>query len=169
MSELRIINFDSKKFECGGRTFYVQDSLSFNRYRELQRISIEFGFSTSFVDLFKTIQKCYDYVQTNKNWGDLAVTLYNTLAGVASLDQKDDPALRLCALFINEANEDVTVFDELKIKDKIDCWSKELDVTPFFHLAASLVTGWMPAYRLTTLNTLTENAPKQESKTSTKN
>lgn len=150
---MRTIDFKEKKFECGGRTFYVQDSLSFNRFRELQRISIEFGFSTTFVELFKEIQKCYDYVQTNKNWGDLAVTLFNLLHGVSSIDNKDPAAIRLCALFINEKDEDVTVFDEAKMKDKIECWSKELDVSPFFHLAASLVDGWMPAYNITIRNT----------------
>lgn len=158
---MRTIDFKEKKFECGGRTFYVQDSLSFNRFRELQRISIEFGFSTTFVELFKEIQKCYDYVQTNKNWGDLAVTLFNLLHGVSSIDNKDAAAIRLCALFINEKDEDVTVFDEAKMKDKIECWSKELDVSPFFHLAASLVDGWMPAYNITIRNTSDVNKAKE--------
>ena len=153
MNELKVIDFKEKKFTCGGRTFYVQDSLSFNRFRELQRISIEFGFSTTFVELFKEIQKCYDFVQTNKNWGDLAVTLYNLMHGVASIENKDAAALRLCALFLNEKDEDITVYDEAKMKDKIECWSKELDVSPFFHWAASLVDGWMPAYNITIRST----------------
>ena len=159
--KLRVIDFKDKKFECGGRTFYVQDSLSFNRYRELQRLSIEFGFSTTFIELFKDIQKAYDYVQTNKNWGDLAVTLYNILAGVSKLDDKDDPALRMCALFINEADEDVTVFDELKMKGKIDCWGKELDISPFFALAVNLAQGWMPAYQVTSQSILKEEKSKE--------
>jgi len=158
---LKVIDFKEKKFTCGGRTFYVQDSLSFNRFRELQRISIEFGFSTTFVELFKEIQKAYDFVQTNKNWGDLAVTLYNLLHGVAAIENKDAAALRLCALFINESDEDVTVFDEAKMKDKIECWSKELDVSPFFHLAASLVDGWMPAYNITIRNTSSVEKAKE--------
>lgn len=161
MSELRTIDFKEKKFTCGGRTFYVQDSLSFNRFRELQRISIEFGFSTTFVELFKEIQKAYDLVQTNKNWGDLAVTLYNLLHGVAAIENKDAAALRLCALFLNEKDEDITVYDEAKMKDKIECWSKELDVSPFFHWAASLVEGWMPAYNITIRNTLSEEKVKE--------
>ena len=161
MNELKVIDFKEKKFTCGGRTFYVQDSLSFNRFRELQRISIEFGFSTTFVELFKEIQKCYDFVQTNKNWGDLAVTLYNLMHGVASIENKDAAALRLCALFLNEKDEDITVYDEAKMKDKIECWSKELDVSPFFHWAASLVDGWMPAYNITIRSTLKEEKAKE--------
>ena len=155
---LKIIDFSKKQFTCDGRTFYIQDSLSFNRYRELQRISIEFGYSTTFIELFKEIQKCYDFVQTNKNWGDLAVTLYNILNGISTIGVKDAPALRLCALFINEADEDVTIYDEAKIQEKIDCWAKELDVSPFFHMAVNLVGGWMPAYKLTTQSILNTDA-----------
>ena len=151
---MRVIDFKQKQFECGGRTFFIEDTLSFNRYRELQRLSIEFGFSRTFVDLFKDIQKCYDLMQTAKNYADVSVTLYNILTGTAMIEEKDAPALRLCALFINEKDEDTTVFDEKRMKEKIDCWSKELEVSPFFHLAASLVDGWMPAYKLTTRNTL---------------
>jgi hypothetical protein len=64
-------------------------------------------------------------------------------------------------LFINEKDEDTTVVDEKKMKEKIDCWSKELEVSPFFHLAASLVDGWMPAYRLITRNTLKKESEKE--------
>jgi len=76
---LKVIDFKEKKFTCGGRTFYVQDSLSFNRFRELQRISIEFGFSTTFVELFKELPNAYDFDKTNKNWVYLLVPVYNLL------------------------------------------------------------------------------------------
>lgn len=150
---LRKIDF-SKEFTVGGRTFYRDDSLSFNRYRELQRLSIEFGFSRQFIDLYKDIQEAYNLMQTAKNYADVSVKLFNILAGISRLEEKDPPALRLCALFLNEKDEDTTVVDEKKMKEKIDLWASELDVIPFFHLAASLVDGWMPAYRLTTRSSL---------------
>lgn len=165
--ELKKVDFSKKEFECGNRKFYVQDSLSFNRYRELQRLSIEFGFSRTFTDLFKDVQKVYGQLQTAQNYADAAVTLYNIIAGVSLLDEKNDPALTLCALFINEADEDVTVYNENKIKEKIDCWAKELDVTPFFHMACSLVDGWMPAYKITT-NSILKGVKKKEQETSIK-
>ncbi len=158
---LKTLDLKDKQFTCGGRTFFVEDSLSFNRYRELQRLSIEFGFSRTFIDLFKDVQKCYDLMQTSKNYADVSVTLYNILAGVGQIEEKDPAALRLCALFINEKDEDTTVVNEIKMKEKIDCWSKELEVSPFFHLAASLVDGWMPAYRLITRNTLKKESEKE--------
>lgn len=158
--ELRTIDF-KKPFECGGRKFHITDSLSFNRYRELQRLSIEFGFSKTFVDLFKDVQKCYDLMQTGKNYADVSVTLYNILAGVSKTEDKDDAALRLCALFINEEFEDPAEFNEARMKSKIDCWAEELEVTPFFHLAVNLVEGWMPAYKLTIHNTLKKDNEKE--------
>lgn len=158
--KLRTLDFKNKKFTCGGRNFYIQDSLSFNRYRELQRISLEFGFSTTFLDLFKAVQKIRENLNSLK-FVEAAVSTENILIGLANLEQKDDPALRLCALFINETDEDVTVFDEVKMKDKIECWSKELDVSPFFHLAVSLVHGWMPAYKATTESILQKEKEKK--------
>lgn len=150
---MRKIDFKEKQFECGGRTFYLQDSLSFNRYRELQRLSIEFGFSRTFIDLYKALDRAEGFL--NKvQLVDAAVELRNAKIGVAMLEEKEDPALRVCTLFLNEADEDVTIIDEVKMKDKIECWSKELDVTPFFQLAASIVPDWRPAYEVTSLLTL---------------
>ena len=144
---LREIDFKEKQFECGGRTFYVQDSLSFNRYRELQRLSIEFGFSTTFVDLFKNIKTAWDFTNALK-FGDAAVTLHNIMMGIKTLEDKDDAALRMCALFIDEEGEDPTVYDEGKMREKIDCWNKECSVTPFFQLATNTVPSWTKAFRL---------------------
>ena len=143
---LRVIDFSQKHFECGGRKFYVKDSLSFARYRELQKLNLEFGYSATFHDTFKNIRTAWDLLNQIK-LGEAAVVLHNIMYGVVSLDDKDDPALRLCALFIDETGEDPTVYDEGKMREKIECWSKELDVSPFFQLANSLVPGWINAYK----------------------
>jgi len=157
MSSLKTLDFKEKHFTCGGRTFYIQESLSFNRYRELQRLSIEFGFSNTFIDIYKAVQKIREALN-NVKFVEAAVLTENILIGVGNLAEKEDPALRLCALFINEDNEDVSVFDDKVMRNKIECWEKELDVNPFFNLAASLVHGWMPAYKITTQNISSEKS-----------
>jgi hypothetical protein len=146
MDTLRTINFDEKHFECGGRKFYIQDSLSFNRYRELQKLNLEFGFSVTFLDHYKHLVELYELLNQTK-FADAAVKVHNMIYGTATLDDKEAPALRMCALFINETGEDVTVYDKGKMSEKIECWSKELDVLPFFQLAVNLVEGWMAAYQ----------------------
>jgi hypothetical protein len=145
--ELKTVDFSKKFFECQGRKFYIKESLSFSRYRELQKINLEFGYSATFHDIFKNIREAWDYLNSTK-LGEAAVVLHNIMYGVVSLEEKDDPALRLCALFIDEEGEDPTIYDEGKMRDKIECWGKELEVSPFFQLASNLVPGWMPAYRV---------------------
>lgn len=162
MKELRTINFEDKVFECGGRKFFIRESLSFVRYRELQKISLEFGYSATFADIFNNLGKAVESFNKHR-YDEMVITIHNIRTGIAKLESKDDPALRLCALFIDEEGEDPTVYDEGKMSDKIACWGGELDSRPFFHLAASLVLGWMPAYLLTI-----QNGSKEESQESEK-
>ena len=147
METLRVIDFSQKHFECGGRKFFVKESLSFARYRELQKLNLEFGYSATFLDTFKNIKTAWEFLNQLK-LGEAAVVLHNIMYGVVSLDDKDDVALRLCALFIDETGEDPTVYDEGKMREKIECWSKGgLSTSPFFQLAANLVPGWLDVYQ----------------------
>ena len=149
--ELRTVNFDDKYFECEGRKFYVKDSLSFARYKVLQELNLEFGYSANFHDLFKQVRIAWDHMN-NLKLGEAAVVLHNIMYGIISLDEKDDSAFRMCALFVDEEGEDPAVYDEGKMRENIDCWEKGgLDSAPFFHFAAGLCTGWIPAYK-TVLN-----------------
>jgi hypothetical protein len=162
MESLRVINFETDKhFECAGRKFYLRESLSFVRYRELQKINLEFGYSATFHDLFKRIREAWELLNAVK-LGEAAVVLHNVMYGVVNLDQKEDPALRLCALFIDEEGEDPTVYNEAKMSDKIECWGKELAVDPFFHLAANLVSGWISAFNRISQNGLGEEVTQKE-------
>ncbi len=162
MRELRTIDFSQKHFECGGRKFYVKDSLSFTRYRELQKLNLEFGYSATFIDIFQNIQKAWDYLNGTK-LAEAAVVLHNIMYGVVSLEDKNDPALRLCALFIDEEGEDPTVYDEGKMKEKIECWGKELEISPFFQLASNLVPNWMPIYQVVIRDGLVKKEPQKGS------
>ena len=154
MTALRKIDFSKDKyFECDGRKFYVNESLSFARYRELQKISLEFGFSATFEDVFNNLAKSIEFYNKH-DYFSMSITLYKIQEGIKNLPEKDDPALRLCALFINEENEDSTVYNEGVMKSKIDSWGRELSVDSFFYLAASLVPGWMPVYLVSTRNGL---------------
>lgn len=159
--ELKKIDLNEPFFECQGRKFFRQDSISFTRYRILQQLIIEFSFSATFVELFKNIQTAWDYMNELK-LGDAAVTLHNIMYGIKNLDEKDDPALRLCALFFNEKDEDIFEYDEAKMREKIACWGKELDVTPFFRYAANLVPSWINAFRIVSQDGLKKEEKKEE-------
>ena len=78
MTELRTVDFNKKHFECGGRKFYVKESLSFARYRELQKINLEFGYSASFQDTFKNIRTAWDLLNQVKPVSYTHLTLPTT-------------------------------------------------------------------------------------------
>ena len=166
MNELKVIDFSKKYFECDGRKFYVKESLSFNRYKELQKLILEFGYSATFVDTFKNLRIAWDHLNDLK-LGDAAVTIHNIMYGIKNLDDKDDPALRICALFIDEEGEDPTVYDEGKMREKIDCWSKELSVTPFFQFATSVVPHWTQAFGLVSQSGLKEEKVEAQDQSKT--
>jgi hypothetical protein len=159
--ELRIINTDDKYFECQKRTFYRTDSLSFIRYRELQKTILEFGYNATFIDIFKNLSKAIDLGNAGKPI-DGFVLVYKILEGIKSLEEKYDPAFRICALFYNEEGEDVTIYDEAMMREKIDCWGKELDVTPFFQLASRLVPFWINAYKIVSKDGSVRGEKKEE-------
>jgi hypothetical protein len=161
MNELIEIDFSKKHFECEGRKFYLKQSLSFARYREMQKINLEFAYSASFNDIYKHVREAWDLLNATK-LGEAAVVLHNVLYGIVSLEDKDDPALRLCALFIDEEGEDPTVYDEGKMREKIECWSKGgLSTSPFFQLAANLVPEWINVFQSFTRDGLQKAAEKE--------
>jgi hypothetical protein len=148
MSELRKIDFSTEKyFECGGKKFFVKDSLSFARYRELQKINIEFGYSATFQDIFNSLNKALESFNKHK-YDEMCVVIHNVMNGITKLETKDDPALRICALFIDEDGEDPTEYNEAKMKEKIDCWGRGLNIDSFFYFAAALVPYWTNVYEL---------------------
>jgi len=166
MPKLKNVDLSKKYFECQGRKFYLRDSLSFNRYRELQKLVLEFGYSATFVDIFKNLRIAWDHLNSQK-LGEAAIILHNVMYGVRTLEDKDDAALRMCALFISEEGEDETVYDEGKMREKIDCWSKEYAVTPFFQLAATLVPSWINAYKIVSQSGLSKAEPQEQDQSQT--
>ena len=123
----------------------MDETLSFARYRVLQKLNLEFGYNATFNGIFERVKEAMEKMNEVR-FVDTAVILHNILVGIKNLDEKEDVSLRLCTLFINEENEDVSVYDEKVMESKIECWSKELDVYPFFQLAASVVPHWTSAY-----------------------
>jgi hypothetical protein len=146
--DLRKIDFEKDSyFECGGKKFFKTDSLSFVRYRELQKIMLEFGFSATFVDIYNSTKQAIE-AYNKHDYFAMSIIIYKIQEGIVNLQDKDDPALRMCALFINEENEDLTKYNESEMKAKIDCWTSELEVIPFVNLALAVQTDWIKTYQL---------------------
>ena len=163
---MKEVDFSRKVFEYDGSKWYVEESISFARYQALEEIAIEFGYSATFADIFKNLRRLWDN-QNQLKFAENSVLLHNMMNGIVNLEEKKpDAALRICALFINEEKEDRLEYNETKMRDKINRWGKECDVKPFFHLAGSVVNGWLPAYKIA-INTFSQTGKNKESNTST--
>lgn len=147
--ELKQIPAGSITFECAGKKFKVDKSLSFNRFEKLKEFSIEFGYSQDIKSIMIGLRKAWDFINQSK-FADTAVQLHNLMTSIVNLEQKRDVQLRIAALFINEENEDTTVYDENLINEKISLWAKEFDVNFFFLFAISVVPHFMPVYKVIT-------------------
>ena len=160
--ELRDIDFTKEKyFECGGKTFKVIEDPGIIRYRVIQKLAVEFAYSSTVHGIFDNLHKSIDAFNKHK-YDEMVIIIHNVLNGITKIEDKDDTALRLCALFIVEEDEDLTVCDEVMMRIKIDCWAKEIKMLPFFRLASDIVPDWMPAYELHIRSGLTVDEPKKE-------
>jgi hypothetical protein len=146
MTSLRKIDFEKEdSFTCAGRTFY-KSPLGFTRYKEAQKIMLELGFSATFVDIYNNTKKAID-AYNKHDYFNMSIIIYKIQEGIKNLDEKDHPGIRLCALILNEENEDSTKYNEAEMKSKIDCWASELEVFPFVNLALNIIPEWMNAYQ----------------------
>ena len=143
MKELRTV--DTKAFECGGIKWTLSDKPSFARYAKLQELNIEFTFSQSVIDFYKGLE-LVEKSMNKTEFVKASSQLYNLKRGVAEIDKKQPVAFRMCALFINQEGEDLTDASDELMSRKVEIWAKELDCTPFFHLAASICREWIAAY-----------------------
>lgn len=147
--ELKQISDGATSFECQGKKYFVHKTLSFNRFEKLKEFSLEFGYSADIKTIMLGLRKAWDFINISK-FADTAVQLHNLMSSIVNLEQKTDVSIRIAALFISEESEDTTVYDENLMKEKIDLWGKEYDVTFFFIFAISVVPSFLPVYKIVT-------------------
>ena len=144
---MKKIDYSLGFIEADGRKFYISESLSVERFMEYERLQNSMGFNLTFKQIFDKLNEIYSLLNGNKIL-DGGIKVYNLMNGIAErVDNKIHPALEVCALFLNEENEDTASYNKEVIKSKIDAWKKEgYDMQDFFSLAISLVQGFTTAY-----------------------
>lgn len=150
-NELRKLEAGTNHFECNGKKYYISDKLSFPKFEKLSEWSLEFGFSATFKDIFTQLKKLYELLNQTK-FADSAIICHNLMSGIVKLEQKNNVAFRICALFILEEGENENEYNEAKIDEKIENWSKELDAAFFLNFAASTIPTWITAYKMLSQN-----------------
>lgn len=143
--ELKQIDLSQSSFVANGVTYYVKDTLSVERYRHFEKYQVTFGFAREFKQMYDLLKKSVDLANKGKGLEAWNI-IFNLMeeVGKNDLDNRMHNGMYICALFIVEENEDLTVWDEQLANKKIENWNKEgYDVNNFFRIAANLVNGYI--------------------------
>ena len=143
-TELKKIDFEKASFEANGKTYFVKQSLSVERYRWFEKYQIDFGFGRTYKSISDSLKKAVELGNKGKGIEAWNIVLNLIRAVGEGLDKRASNAMTLCALFIVTEDEDLTKWDEQEQQAKIDDWNTEgYDVNSFFQLASNLVTGFI--------------------------
>lgn len=144
--ELVLIDTAKPSFIANGKTYFIETSMSIERYCEFQILEKELTYGMSFekmMDYLKQIYKMLDKQQ----FAASAVMIDQMIRGVAKVQEREPVVLKICALFINEENEDRSKWSNDLIVRKIEDWKLEgISMNSFFSLALNSVNGFLDVY-----------------------
>jgi hypothetical protein len=152
--ELKKLPFDKGEFTASGVKYVIKNTLTLARFVEFEKLQNHFGFGLTFEGIVKKLNESIEYANKGKGveaWN----TIFNLKEGIAyRLEDRTHPVLLLASLFIVTEDEDLTGWNELDQKVKIDNWNREgYDINDFFQLASNLVAGFLPIYNEVSLST----------------
>ena len=147
--DVKELKITDKQFTANGKTYFITDKISMNRYIEYQKTMPLLTFGTNFEEMFKQLKNAYNHLN-KQNFADSAVIIHNLLNNVSKVEESTrvHPALKMAAMFINTKDEDVTIYDEELTKEKIADWSKEgYNISDFFTLSLNSINGFREAFQ----------------------
>lgn len=140
------IDFTKQSFMANGNEYFIDDTMSIARYAEYQSISPELGYGLSVPEMFTKVLEI-EQNMNNSQFVKASVILNDFANGLKSINDRTPVALKLCALFINRADEDITIVDKRVMDAKFEDWKKEgLAMLDFFTLAVNTIVGLVELY-----------------------
>lgn len=147
---LKRIDFETGVFTANGTQYRVEGATTIERYAELQILEKEMGYGMTFKGMYDRMEKLYSMLNKSR-FADCAVLVNDMMRGIVKVQERQPIILKICALFINEENEDRTVLTQDMIDKKIADWKAEgIDMRDFFTVASSSVNGFSDVYRTVT-------------------
>lgn len=143
--QLKKLDLSKKTFMANGRLYRIDSELSIERFAEYQILEKEAGFGVNFKTIFNSLKQIHSLMNEVK-FVEAAVKLDNLMRGVAETEKRKPTLLKICALFINREDEDITTINNTIIEEKINDW-KEYDVNSFFQFALATIDGFIEIYK----------------------
>lgn len=143
-TEFKQIDFEKPDFQANGKTYFVKQTLSVERYRWFEKYQVDFGFGRTYQSIADALKKAVELGNKGKGIEAWNIVL-NLIRSIGEgLDKRTNNAMMICALFIVTEDEDLTKWDEQEQAKKIEDWNIEgYEVNSFFQLAANLVQGFI--------------------------
>lgn len=137
-----------KELLANGKKYLIEDRISQRRYPRYLEAQIRLGLGVSFQQTFDRLQDLYEAINQQR-FADSAVITRDLMQGLADeIDGREPAIIELCAMFINEENEDRRYITDAQIKQKAKDWELEgIEMESFFLLALSFIPGFVSAYK----------------------
>lgn len=159
-NELKSPDLKAPSFTANGKKYQIESSISIARKIECDKLIIEVTGGGNMGENFSDWKKVYELCN-DKKFADIAVLAHNRMEGVKKWQERHDPVLSLCALFINEEIEDRRVITNEMIRQKISDWEAEgIEYAFFLTMGKGLLKNLMKSCSDTSPNTSEE--PSQE-------
>lgn len=163
--KLKEIKWQEGKFTANGTTYYIEESISQDRWNWYERLEIEIGLGLRFKVIMDKLQAQWTHINAAE-FGDSAVICRDLMTGIArNLEKRTPEVIKMCALFMNTADEDRRYMTEELIKKKESDWREEgIDMRSFFHFAIAIIPGFITAYGITSPVTSDNSSQKDRAK-----
>lgn len=144
MTELKKLDPNERVFVANGNKYYVSSELSVPRFHEFQILELEAKLNMSLKDVGVNLAE-WAKLKNQQRALDADILIWKMIEGVQNIGHREHVLLRICTLFMNRENEDLTKISEDLISQKIADWA-EYDVNGFFSQALNSTNGFLKNY-----------------------
>lgn len=138
MEELKKLDFREKTFTANGVEYYIADQLSSERFYRMQSLEFDLRYGVNHAKMYQDMHLLYEMLNEQK-FADCAVMVYNWMQSIQEFDERKQPILEYCALFLNRKGEDLREWSQEIVDAKIEDWKQEgIDFNSFFVLALNI-------------------------------
>ena len=121
-----------------GTIYKISASLNMDRFVKAEELIPQLEFGINMQSLGKELQNvANEFNKTGQMAGQVALS--RTIDKVSGWSQRGNTAAKICALYLNEEDEDRTIATDEMIDKKLADW-RGFEYTGFFQLCSSLIS-----------------------------
>ena len=145
--ETKRLDFSKDQFQANGKTYYIRDTMSIERFMQWEKLQNHYAFGLTFQQISDKLNDSINYANKGKGveaWN----VIFNLKEGIIyRLEDRIHPAMLLCSLFMVTEDEDITTWNEQLAKAKIEDWKQEgIAINDFFSFASNFTQGFIEIY-----------------------